>query len=170
MGFVVRKLMDSPNNEPKGIGGWLVLPALGLIITPFRMGFQLFNDVLPALTPETWNGLTKPESPTYHPLWGTLIGFEVIANMALFVFTLWLTWLFFTKSKRVPKLFIAWLLSLAAVQTIDYLLVAQISAAAAPSDKEGIKELARAIINAAIWIPYFIKSKRVKNTFTEPIS
>ncbi len=163
--------MDSTSNEPKGIGGWLVLPALGLIITPFRMGFQFIKDLLPALTPEAWNALTKPESPAYHPLWGPLISFEVVANLVLFVFTLWLIWLFFRKSKRVPTLFVVWLLSLAAVQTIDYVLVAQIPAAAAqPSDSEGIKDLARSIVGAAIWIPYFIRSKRVKNTFIEPVS
>ena len=158
--------MDSANNEPKGIRGWLILPALGLIFTPIQMGVQFSKDLMPALTAATWNALTKPESPAYHPLWGPLISFEVVTNVVLFVFTLWLMWLFFTKSKRVPTLFIAWLLSLAAVQTIDYVLVAQIPAAAAqPSDSEGMKDLARSIIAAAIWIPYFIRSKRVKNTF-----
>src|SRR5260221_8715876 len=72
----VRKLMDSANNEPKGIRGWLILPALGLIFTPIRMGVQFSKDLMPALTPATWNALTRPESPAYHPLWGPLISFE----------------------------------------------------------------------------------------------
>lgn len=118
--------METDQNKLKGLGGWLILPALGLIITPFRMGFQFYRDMLPALAPETWNTLTNPNSAAYHPLWGPLIGFEVIANLVLFFYTLWLLWLFFHKSKHVPRLFVIWLALLAAVQIVDLLLANQI--------------------------------------------
>ena len=163
--------METALNEPRGIGGWLILPALGLVITPFRMGFQFYRDLLPALAPETWNALTDSSSAAYHPLWGPVIVFEVVANLALFVYTLWLLWLFFNKSKRAPRLFIIWLVSLAATQIIDLLLTNQIPAVASqPTDPESIKDVTRSIIGAAIWIPYFMKSKRVHNTFIEPVS
>lgn len=163
--------METAQNKPKGLGGWLVLLALGLVVTPFRMGFQFYRDMLPALAPETWNALTNSGSAAYHPFWGPLIIFEVVANLALFVFTLWLIWLFFNKSKRVPKLIIIWLVLLAAMQTIDLLFANQIPAVAAqPTDPESIKDLIRPVVSAAIWIPYFLKSKRVKNTFIEPVS
>jgi hypothetical protein len=163
--------METTSNEPRGIGGWLILPALGLIITPFRMGFQFYHDLLPVLASETWNALTDSGSAAYHPLWGPVLIFEVVANLALFAYTLWLLWLFFNKSKRVPRLFIIWLALLAVTQIIDLLLTNQIPAVASqPTDPESIKDVARSIIGAAIWIPYFMKSRRVDNTFIEPVS
>jgi len=163
--------MESPKKEPNGIGGWLIVPALGLIITPFRIGLQFYLDLLPPLTPERWSAVTHPDSADYHPLWGPLIAFEVIAAAAFFIFTLWLLWLFFTKSKRVPRLVIIWLALLPAIQVAGYLLAAQIPAITAqPFGPEEAKEIVLSIINAVIWIPYFIRSRRVKNTFIEPLS
>jgi hypothetical protein len=160
--------MEKAINEPQGIAGWLIFPALGLIITPFRMGFQFYKDLLPNLTPQIWNAVTNPASSVYHPLWGPLIIFEVTANLVQFIFTLWVMWVFFKKSNKTPRFFIIWLIMLASVQIIDMLLVKQIPMAAAQSvSSEIIKDIARPIIGAIIWIPYFLVSKRVKNTFTE---
>lgn len=82
--------MGTTHRELKGLGGWLILPALGLIVTQFRMVSQFYRDMLPVLASETWNALTNSSSAAYHPLWGPLIVFEVIANLLLFFYTLWL--------------------------------------------------------------------------------
>lgn len=142
-----------------------------MVLTPFRMGVKFYRDLLPSLTPEIWHALTSPGSSAYHPLWKPLIICEMLLNGALFVFTLWLLWLFFKTSKRVPKLMVIWFASIAAIQIIDHMLVAQIPAAASqPLDPATIKDWIRSLIGAAIWIPYFLKSKRVRNTFGNPVS
>jgi H+/Cl- antiporter ClcA len=107
----------------------------------------------------------------YHPLWGPLIIFEVAANLVQFIFTLWVAWIFFKKSNQTPKFYIIWLVLLALVQIADALLVKQIPMAAAQSaDPEIIRDIARSIIGAVVWIPYFLVSKRVKNTFINSAS
>ncbi len=151
---------------PRGIGGWLILPLLGLVLTPFRIGFQTFTDVLPALRPATWAALTTPGTKAYHPLWAPAILFELTANSLLILFSLVLLWLFFRKSGRVPMLMIVWLLAIIAAQAIDLVFANQIPAIAALSDADGLRNLARSVLGAAIWVPYFLLSKRVKNTFT----
>lgn len=163
--------MDTVTTEPKGIGGWLVLPALGLLISPIRFCFLFYSSILPSLMPATWNALTNSNSPAYHPLWGPLIVFESISNLALFIFTLRLLWLFFKKSNRVPGLVVIWLVLSMALQVVDILFAAQIPAVAVQQNNlESVKDLTRSLVAAVIWIPYFKRSKRVKNTFVEFVS
>lgn len=150
---------------PQGIGGWLILPLLGLIATPFRVGFLTLRDLLPAFQPETWNVLTTPGSGFYHPLWAPMLIFEVTANCVVILFSIVLLWLFFKKSKRVPMLVITWYLVIIGAQIVDEILGGRIPAVAAADDGTSLRELARSVGTALIWIPYFLVSKRVKNTF-----
>jgi Protein of unknown function (DUF2569) len=163
--------MEPANDGPVGIGGWLLLPALGLIATPLVMAFGFYKDLLPALTPDVWNAVTDPHSAAYNSLWGPLIVYEVLVNLALFIFTLWLLWRFFTKSRRAPKLFVIWLVAIAGTRIVDHLLSYQIPTMAdKPLDPADVRDLVRSIVGATIWIPYFLRSERVKNTFIEPVS
>lgn len=152
---------------PSGIRGWLVLPLLGLIFTPIRTGFMTVKDVVPALRPETWHALTTPGTKSYHPLWAPVIGFELAANCLIIAASIAIVWLFFRKSRRVPLLMVAWYVGTILVQIVDLLFAGQIPAVAAQEDNDGLKELARSSVVAMIWIPYFLVSKRVKNTFVE---
>jgi uncharacterized protein DUF2569 len=90
---------------------------------------------------------------------------ELLANVGFLVFTLWLGFLFVRKSSRTPSVFITWLAINLAIQLIDLLLIAQIPAIAGES-VASVGEIVRAVIQAIIWIPYFLRSERVRNTFT----
>jgi hypothetical protein len=163
--------MKPAANGPVGIGGWLLLPALGLMVTPLVMSFGFYKDLLPALRPDVWNAVTDPRSATYNSWLGPLIVYEVLMNLALFTFTLWLLWNFFTKSRRTPKLFVIWLAASAGTRILDHLLSSQIlTVDDKPFDPADVRDLVRSIVGAAIWIPYFLRSERVKNTFIEPVS
>jgi len=153
--------------EPAGIGGWLILPAVGLAISPILQGIRFFRDIMPALEPNVWRILSDPTSENHHPMWVPTILFEAASTILLFIFTLWLGYLFFfRKSPRVPQLFIFWLAINLIIQTIDLILTNSIPLAAGQSDQQVVGGLVPSIGSAAIWIPYFIKSVRVKNTFT----
>jgi len=157
--------------EPAGIGGWLILPAVGLAISPILQGIRFFRDIMPALEPNVWRILSDPTSENYHPMWVPTILFEAASTILLFIFTLWLGYLFFfRKSPQVPQLFIFWLAINLIIQTIDLILMNSIPLGAGQSDQQVVGGLVRSIGSAAIWIPYFIKSVRVKNTFTRAVA
>jgi hypothetical protein len=157
--------MATSASKPEGIGGWLILPAIGLILMPFRNAVTFYREFLPVFTEGHWEILTTPGTDVYHPLWASLIIFEICGNLGFIIFDVILAFLFFRKSSRTPKVFIAFLGLNVAFLLGDYLMVKLIPATAAVDDPDTIREVMRGAIAAAIWIPYFLVSKRVKNTF-----
>ena len=91
---------------------------------------------------------------------------RAVANVGFLIFTLWLGYLFVRQSSRTPAVFIVWLLINVAIQVVDLLLAQSIPVVAEESTAAVAREVFRAILQAAIWIPYFLRSERVRNTFT----
>ena len=148
--------------EPHGLRGWLILPLIGLCLTPFLLAFSIYQLVL-VLKPDTWSVLTTPGTPAYHPVYKVLIPAEMVVNIAMLGFTLLLLVLFFRKDRRLPKLMVAFYL-------INLVIIVGDTFAASfiPSfsfDRDVIRDVVRTVVAAVIWVPYFLVSQRVKNTF-----
>jgi len=153
--------------EPKGLGGWLILPAIGLFYLPVRLLISLNKDFLPIFAKGYWEILTTPGSEAYHHLWAPLIIFEISSNILFILFDVFLIFLFFTKSYRFPLLYIIFLVSNLLFVVGDFFFADFSPIIAAESDPDSLMEVARTIVAAMIWIPYFLVSKRVKNTFVK---
>jgi hypothetical protein len=151
---------------PRGIGGWLILPLLGLLFTLVRMLAEM-REFAWVLKPGAWAALTTPGAEAYHPLWGPTIIFELITAVGFLGFTLVTLVLFLRKSRRVPRLMMIWWALTVAIQGIDMILIAQIPALKATGDARAATDLMRSVIGSVIWIPYFYNSRRVKNTFVQ---
>lgn len=148
----------------RGIGGWLLLPVLGLCLFPFYVAYSLATDYWPIFAPGMWGSLTTPASQAYHPLWAPALLYGIAANVAFVAFDLVLLVLLCRKSPRFPKAFIVFaLLNFAFVSSIA-LLVWHITGAA----EAGVTEVARVAVLVAVWVPYLLVSKRVRNTFKAP--
>lgn len=155
--------MSNPHG-PAGIGGWLILPVVGLLAYPLRVVALLATDFLPMFEGGEWSALTTPGSPIYHPLWAPAIVCEIAGNVGFLAFDLALLYLLFTKSPRFPAGFIVFaLLNLLFVSGM-VVLVWQITGSAGTT----VVELARGAGVAAVWVPYMLVSKRVRNTFKAP--
>ncbi|MDR6726986.1 ABC-type multidrug transport system permease subunit [Paenibacillus amylolyticus] len=148
-----------------GLGGWLVLVQIGLYLTMIMVLVQLFQYSLTALNPGTWEILTSDQSSFYHPWWGAIIIFEVTYNVLFFIFSIVTLVMFYRKKSVFPRLMIIFYSMSLAVSIIDYLLLLQIPIARELEDGSGLTGIVRLVITCAIWIPYFIKSERVRNTF-----
>lgn len=147
---------------PKGIGGWLVLPAIGLCLTPIMLGIGIWQ-VASVIFGGSWPALTTPGGPSYHPLYRVLLPAEIVVNVGMLIFVLALIFLFFSKSARVPKLMILFYLLNLAVVAVDTLFASQLPGFV--WDREVVKDVSRTLITAVIWVPYFLVSRRVANTF-----
>ncbi|RMB56515.1 DUF2569 family protein [Dokdonia sinensis] len=155
----------SSRAKGKPLGGWLILVSIGLILTPIVILYGFITE-LSFVDAYTWKTLWNTEGIQGKPLLLVVI-FELIVNILRIIFTALIIILFFEKRTIVPRLMIVFYASTLLFLMIDAVLVnILVSEAMTPADwAENAKEIGRAFIACAIWIPYFIISERVKDTF-----
>jgi hypothetical protein len=149
---------DYPASWGKRIDGWLLLPALGVLLAPAQMVYSFVTD-LQLINGQPWlinyiNGFTGLAA----------IGFlEQVYNAGMTVFFILVAVLFFKRRSSVPRLMqfyygvpLLWLI-------VDLILIQLFSPEINTGDHTGA--ILRSLIAAAIWIPYFRISQRVKRTF-----
>ena len=149
----------------EGLGGWLILVGLGIVVSPLRIIALLFPTYSEIFTNGSWEVLTTPGTEAYNPLWGPIIIGEISINGALAIAWLFITFLFFTKKKAFPKWYIGILLFTLVFILIDALAIKSVMPNELIFDPETIKEFGRSLIVTLIWVPYMLVSKRVKATF-----
>lgn len=152
-----------------GLGGWLWLPLLGLVATPFTAG-ALVLQALPAMTVQRWSTLNLPTTPGYHPLLGPLMLVEFVANLALVVGALLLLVLAFKRRSNMPRIYIGWMAFAAAVAVLDAAAAQIIPVMTAAWTAKEAGMLVRTCVMAAVWISYFQRSERVQRTFVQRLA
>lgn len=144
------KIDTDSSAAPKGVAGWLLIPAIGLVLAPIKslaaliMGIKMTQSFAPELLGDARLWLS-----------GLIDVAMIIATIVVAVF--------FSKKQRI------------AVQAIIGLMAVSIVANAiqvflnvsmfGEVDSDTIEPIVHACVFGAVWIPYFLKSKRVKNTF-----
>ena len=158
-------MATNPNHSTQsGIGGWLILVAIGLCLTPIRIGAEVVQGVR-SLQPVAWRVVTTPGSPAYHPLFGPLIVGELVANVVLLAWALVLLYLFFTKRRAFPRAMITFLIVRVVIQVADIFVASSIPLAAGSIGPRVYGSLAGNLLVVSVWVPYFLKSRRVAATF-----
>jgi hypothetical protein len=157
------------NDKLKGLGGWLILVGIGVLIAPIRLIATFVPIYTPIFEDGTWEALTVVGSETYNPMWGPLLIGEMTYNSIMAAASIYLIYLFFSKHYLFPKAYIAILLVSLVFIPLDAWLVTKILPNESMFDPETSKEFMRTLIGSIIWVPYMLISKRVKATFVEKI-
>lgn len=156
-------------NEPRGLGGWMFIPIFGLFTTPIKTAMLLFQVHIPIFRDGYWETITDPSSEYYHVLLGPLIISEIAVNIGFIISSLYLLYLLFSKHRLFPKFFIIYMIANVVFVICDSYLASIMPMNAEQQGKWLSSDSIRTVIGAIIWIPYFIYSKRVENTFIEPM-
>jgi len=130
-----------------GISGWLILPALGIVL---GITLSFYYIVM----------LIQYYSVIEESGYGTLILLQLLAQGGLTIFLLFVAKRFFAKKSNAPMLMIKFLIT-GIVVTALLLSVEMIMGI----HMLGAVGLVQSVIIATIWIPYFRVSKRVVATF-----
>lgn len=161
---------DEVQANPSGrqVGGWMVLPMFGMAITAVRLLIGLATDYAPMFASGgDWQVVTDESFADYHPLWAPLILFEIATNLGFVMLIAYSFWLVAKRSKRFVPVVVGYLVAGVVVTTVDVGWASMIPALAEQTTLIG-GEIARSMLGAGIWIPYFLVSKRVKETFVNP--
>ncbi|MFN8308675.1 MAG: DUF3857 domain-containing protein [Chitinophagales bacterium] len=142
------------------IQGWLVLPLITFFLNLPYLIYLIFSQNYFDETITTL--IFEKSSLYYHPDRGYFLIFEMGVLIARVVFTGTLIVLFLNKRTSVPKLAVIWYSVGVLYSIIELVAIQEWN----PSESAAFsKNLFQMMVAAAIWIPYFLISKRVKQTF-----
>jgi hypothetical protein len=148
-------------NEPRGIGGWLLIVAVGQVIGPLGLLVTLGQTFF---DPDALKGFEQFPLASYG---------ELAFHLALMLLAIPTAVMFFRKSRYFPRVFICQLVAAFVIPALSVVwtaltLSAQLGGSVGeflvlePQEKT---QFMLTIVAALIWIPYTLKSRRVRNTF-----
>jgi Protein of unknown function (DUF2569) len=150
---------------PRGLGGWLVLVAIGIVVTPFRLVWDIYSNFAPILQDGSLSTVLDPSSPSYVNFLGPLLFIEAAVNIVTILWSIYAGYLFFSTKRRFPRNYQFFLVSNLIIQFLDPVMAGFVLPEIESFDTATVKSIAQSFIGCAIWIPYLAISKRVKNTF-----
>lgn len=161
---------SSRESELTGIGGWLVLPPVHLVLNAGIIAYTFVTSFMKGYnegpTQRAAGAASSVIEKFFSPAMLASFGVALI-SVWVFLYAVFCLIRFFQKTKNVPKLMIGFyslimILALANVLAIERFPELSTN----PNDTfDAVMGTVRVGIAIAIWIPYFLVSKRVKNTF-----
>lgn len=163
-----REITVAEEKQPEqleGLGGWLILVGLGVVLSPLRIIGQTLPIYADVFSAEAWAALTTPGTEDYIPFLSPYLIAEVSINVGLVLAWIFIAFLFFSKKRAFPKWYIGTLLFTLVFVLIDALALKLVAPDKPVFDGDTVKELARLLVTTLIWVPYMLVSERVKLTF-----
>ncbi|MES2808554.1 MAG: DUF3857 domain-containing protein [Bacteroidota bacterium] len=142
------------------LGGWLIFVAIGFSCTILVQAAGLSGGSFFNL--DTWNAHVANTNDTVFKCW---LAFEILGNALLMCYTVFCLVLLLNRRDILPKFIIGFYVWGTVFFTLD--LFFGLIILGETSKETGIA-LLKTIIASAIWIPYFLRSERVANTFIVP--
>ena len=136
------------------IGGWLLGPLAWLIVQLISISVTLVKFTYVLFSPQTLALLKDLGTSNV-----ALLGLSFISFVAMWYYTMWLTVAFFKRRSNVPKHYIIWLM-------VGVILAVKAFAFSPIADDLAARQLLLPLLAAALIVPYFKRSTRVKRTFT----
>lgn len=143
------------DSKPR-IAGLLLVPLAWLIMTMLTSALVVAMYLSALANPELRHALFN-NTQAFTAQWSL----SLIISLLVWAYSIWVTWIFCKRSRRLPKHYIIWLL-------VTVVLAIKTFAFSPVSDAAAIRTLLIALLAAAIFVPYFKRAERVKATFIEP--
>ena len=151
----------------RGLRGWLILVGIGLCLRPVWIIRHLVESGEGYFDRTAWNYVTSPGNPGYDAHYVYALPIELAFTLAALVLPLIGIRLFFGRRRAFPRVAIA-MFALDVVSAANDAIFNSIMSDTTEAElRESYVLVAKTLVVAAIWIPYFCLSRRVKQTFVE---
>jgi hypothetical protein len=151
--------------EPKGFGGWLLLALLGLAALVVATAVEMRDPLEMMLEWELFAVFVRPDTHGWYRTVLAMVGMDVAIGAFVVAGAGWLLMLAWRRSARFPVHVQAWLLAIVVMRTIAFLLGDHMTHAIGIDIAIPFDGLLEALAAAALAIPYFRQSRRVRHTF-----
>jgi hypothetical protein len=162
---------------PTGLGGFIVVAIIWLVFTMFG-GVMLYGMSTAFIDGGLISPMLHSGNLLHHPLWVPLIIFDFLAAAVLFVMPIVILVFIFQRKRMARRLMVVFCgvallvavvnLVMAASFGIDTLRASGHQGEADALIGQQIYSMIGAVLGAAVFLPYFLVSRRVKNTLVNP--
>lgn len=146
--------------RPIPFGGWLIIPIIGIYITPISIIIQIFR--VGFFSRLVWDNFMAQSDSIGTFLMGSFFYFELIFNLSLIIFSVFLIILQIKRRASFPTFYIWFRLVSIIGLLFDTALSIKVLNVKTTDD---FSTVIREFVGVAIWVPYFLMSTRVKDTF-----
>ncbi len=152
----------------KPIGGWLILPAIGLTVTPFFLLYELYSIGFFELS--MWTAWSDQVIEKVWPLFALITG-ELLFNCALLAYSIFVIIQFYQRRSSAPRFICLFYIIAFLIPLLDHLLSSVVLSNMSLNfgDEPPYRELGGAFFRALLWVPVFTFAERVHDTFTKTI-
>ena len=171
-------LLRHSNAHLDGLGGWLLVVALGLFVTFVSTSFSAYQTAA-TFSDGSVASLTDPSGAIYVLGYSAAVRFEILALGLISLSSAYCIILFFLRSPWFPHCYVAMTLAALIYSIVDYAVTSWLAAShpavsevLSSSMAERMNQLPGAVVSGLIWSTYMYRSERVSITFrrepTEP--
>lgn len=143
---------------PKGIGGWLIFIAIGVVTSPISLGVEFLGTLQSLEFIHAGSGLDTG--------FRALILGEMVTGGLFLLWSVLNIWLFFRKRDLFPRAWIGLVWGYQVYFAIDLMAADRLAHLPITPTEQG--QLIGGAFAAALWTAYLLNSRRVRNTFTRP--
>jgi len=154
---------DITGYGPRGIAGWLYVFAFVIVLAPLFVAWRAVRNAQSAVA------IIGSDEPFESAFW---IVTEFLTTGIVFAASLVVAWLFFSKKKALPRAYIWFIFaglfaSAVSMMTGAVLLASEVDSDSLPFDLVNWRAPIAGVVWALVSIPYMLRSRRVRNTFTQ---
>lgn len=165
---IIQKLYNYdpiPENfeEARELGGWLIVVFIIIVVYPLFMISELSKGDFFNLS--LWENIAVTTSPNFNPQYAGLLIFQLLFNIFSIIYSILIIILFLKRRSSLPRLIkIFFILKFIGVILISFSLY-KLNFLSNSDKEEFFMDSFKAFVHISIWIPYFLVSYRVKETF-----